>query len=128
MALRPDDWLFVTYRQTAASMYWDVPFDRYFARLMGTAPETIDKELPLEKPLAVNIAPIYALLAVNVTNVGSAMTDALEGRDVVSLAYIGDGSKSLDNYSQSTWSVAALKRARNGGRVGTRFHHPERFT
>jgi pyruvate/2-oxoglutarate/acetoin dehydrogenase E1 component/TPP-dependent pyruvate/acetoin dehydrogenase alpha subunit len=100
-ALEPGDWCFPSYRQTPASLYWDVPMDRTIASLMGAAPETINEHLPLaadEQP-AVNFTPPYVPLAVNVTNaVGSAMTDALTDTDTVTLSYIGDGSTSQGDF------------------------------
>ncbi|GGN95214.1 MULTISPECIES: alpha-ketoacid dehydrogenase subunit alpha/beta [Haloarcula] len=101
-ALRPDDWVFMTYRQTAAALYWDAPLDAQFARLMGRAPETVADHLPGDGADGVNFVPMYAPLAVNVTNaVGSAMADSLADRDHVSLAYIGDGSTSEGDFHEA---------------------------
>ncbi|WP_368279836.1 alpha-ketoacid dehydrogenase subunit alpha/beta [Halomarina oriensis] len=98
-ALRPADWLFPTYRQTPASLYWDAPIDRLVAGLMGKEPETIDEHLSISDSPAVNVTPAYIPLGANVTNaVGSAMADRFRDRDVVTMAYIGDGSTSQGDF------------------------------
>lgn len=103
-ALGADDWIFPSYRQNAALLYWDVPIGRALASLMGAAPETIDEHLPVDPDAAppVNITPVYVPLAVNVTNaVGSAMADVYAGSDQVSLSYIGDGSTSQGDFHEA---------------------------
>lgn len=103
-ALEPGDWCFPSYRQSGAAWYWGASMARAFAGLMGAEPETINEHLPVpedEKP-AVNFTPIYVPLAANLPNaVGSALADKLNGRDVVSLAYIGDGSTSEGEFHEA---------------------------
>jgi pyruvate dehydrogenase E1 component alpha subunit len=103
-ALEPDDWCFLTYRQTPAALYWNVSMARSLAALMGAEPETIDEHLPVdddERP-AVNFPPVYIPLASNVTNaVGSAMADRFDDTDTVSLSYIGEGSTSQGDFYEA---------------------------
>ncbi|MDX1744749.1 MAG: thiamine pyrophosphate-dependent enzyme [Halobacteriales archaeon] len=103
-ALEAEDWIFPSYRQNAALLYWEVPIGRALASLMGAAPETVDEHLPVDPAEAppVNITPVYVPLAVNVTNaVGSAMADVYNGTDHVSLSYIGDGSTSQGDFHEA---------------------------
>ncbi len=101
-ALAPGDWCFPTYRQQSALFYWEIPMARVFATLAGAAPETIDEHLPVEEPPAVNFTPGYVPLGVNVTNaVGSAMTDAFNDRETVTMAYIGEGSTSEGDFHEA---------------------------
>ncbi|QLG27287.1 2-oxo acid dehydrogenase [Halorarum halophilum] len=101
-ALEPDDWCFPTYRQTAASIYWDAPLARTFAGLMGAEPETVAEHLDDESNPAVNFSPPYIPLTVNVTNaVGSAMADAFNDRDTVTMSYVGDGSTSEGDFHEA---------------------------
>ncbi|XVH33242.1 thiamine pyrophosphate-dependent dehydrogenase E1 component subunit alpha (plasmid) [Haloferacaceae archaeon DSL9] len=102
-ALEPDDWCFLTYRQTPAMLYWNASMARSLAALMGAEPETIDEHLPVaDDGSAVNFPPVYIPLASNVTNaVGSAMADRFCGTDAVSLSYIGDGSTSQGDFYEA---------------------------
>lgn len=101
-ALTSGDWCFPTYRQTAALVYWNARLDRTVASLMGAEPETVDEYLPVEEPPAVNFSPAYVPLAVNVTNaVGSAMADVFNDRNIVTMAYIGDGSTSEGDFHEA---------------------------
>ena len=103
-ALEPDDWCFLTYRQTAATLYWGVSLARAFASLMGAEPETLDEHLPVDGEDApdVNFPPVYIPLAANVTNaVGSAMADRFAGTDAVTLSYVGDGSTSQGDFYEA---------------------------
>jgi TPP-dependent pyruvate/acetoin dehydrogenase alpha subunit len=103
-ALESDDWIFPTYRQTAAQVHWEVPLARMIAGFMGAEPETIDEHLPVTDGAApdVNFSPGYVPLGVNVTNaVGSAMADTFRDRDVVTMSYIGDGSTSQGDFHEA---------------------------
>ena len=101
-ALEPDDWCFPTYRQAAASIYWDASLAQVFASLMGTETETVAEHLGDEPEPAVNFSPSYVPLAVNVTNaVGSAMADGFNDRDTVTMSYIGDGSTSEGDFHEA---------------------------
>lgn len=97
-ALREDDWVFYTYRQNSALLYWDVPMAKIILGTTGQEPETIAEELgDWEAP--VNFSPDYTPVAVNVTNAaGSAMSDRFRDRDTVSMAFVGDGSTSEGSF------------------------------
>jgi pyruvate/2-oxoglutarate/acetoin dehydrogenase E1 component/TPP-dependent pyruvate/acetoin dehydrogenase alpha subunit len=97
-ALESHDWIFYTYRQTPALLYWDMSMAQIAASHMGHAPETVAENVDSENP-PVNVAPDYTPLAVNLPNgVGAAMADDLEGNDNVSLVFIGDGSTSEGDF------------------------------
>lgn len=102
-ALQPGDWVFPSYRQGAGLLYWGSSMARSFAGLMGAEPETINDHLPVpedEEP-PINVPPIYVPLASNIPNaVGSAMADTFNDRDVVSMAYLGDGSTSEGDFHE----------------------------
>ncbi|UPM45032.1 thiamine pyrophosphate-dependent dehydrogenase E1 component subunit alpha [Halocatena salina] len=93
-ALQPDDWIFHTYRQTPALLYWDRPMVEVIASATGREPETIAEQLDTEDP-AVNFSPDYTPIGTNVVNgVGAAMADAFNDRDTVTMVFTGDGSTS----------------------------------
>ena len=102
-ALEPGDWCLPLYRQRSGLVYWNVPLERQLVGLMGAEPETIDEHLPddLEEP-DVNFSPIYVPLGSNLPNtVGSALADKLNGRDTVSLTFVGDGSTSEGDFHEA---------------------------
>lgn len=97
-ALQPDDWIFYTYRQTPALLYWDLPMADVIASTAGHEPETIAEQLDTSDP-PVNFSPDYTPIGVNVTNaVGSAMADAFNDRDTVTMVFTGDGSTSQGSF------------------------------
>lgn len=99
-ALEPDDWIFPLYRQKPAMVYWDLSMARIVAEHRGISPETVAENLDTDDP-PVNVTPDYTPVGVNVANaVGSAMADGFNDRDIVSLAYIGDGSTSEGSFHE----------------------------
>src|SRR5699024_1736981 len=97
-ALAPDDWIFYTYRQNPALLYWDYPMEEILAGDMGFEPETIAENLDTEEP-EVNFSPDYTPVGVNTTNaVGMAMADKFEDNDTVTMAFVGDGSTSEGSF------------------------------
>ncbi len=103
-ALSPGDWCLPLYRQIPGLFYWGVRMDRALAGLMGLEPETINEHLPVEESEepAVNFSPTYVPLGANLPNtVGSALADKLNGRDTVSLTFVGDGSTSEGDFHEA---------------------------
>jgi TPP-dependent pyruvate/acetoin dehydrogenase alpha subunit len=105
-ALEPGDWCFPLYRQLPGLFYWDVPMDRTLAGMMGAEPETVDEHLPLgedgRSEPAINLTPVYVPLGSNLPNtVGSALADKLNGRETVSLTFVGDGSTSEGDFHEA---------------------------
>ena len=99
--LQAGDWMFPAYRQLSAMLYWKTPVDRVMAGLMGNAPEHIREHLPLpaEQAPAVNMMPYPVFLGAYVPlAVGCALTDRLNGRPQVSLAFVGEGSTSEGDF------------------------------
>jgi TPP-dependent pyruvate/acetoin dehydrogenase alpha subunit len=97
-ALAPDDWIFYTYRQNPALLYWEYPMEQIIAGTMGFEPETIAENLDTEEP-EVNFSPDYTPVGVNTTNaVGMAMADKFEDNDTVTMVFIGDGSTSEGSF------------------------------
>ncbi|WP_233737998.1 thiamine pyrophosphate-dependent dehydrogenase E1 component subunit alpha [Halocatena pleomorpha] len=93
-ALQPDDWIFYTYRQTPALLYWKLPMVEVIASATGREPETIAEQVDTEDT-PVNFSPDYTPIGTNVVNgVGAAMTDAFNDRDTVTMVFTGDGSTS----------------------------------
>ncbi|MDY6819702.1 MAG: thiamine pyrophosphate-dependent enzyme [Halobacteriales archaeon] len=100
-ALEEGDWIFPSYRQSPASYYWGGRIDRQLAGRMGATAADIEEHLgePEEKP--VNFTPVYVPLATNIPNAaGFAMIDGFEDNDVVTMAYIGDGSTSQGDFHE----------------------------
>jgi TPP-dependent pyruvate/acetoin dehydrogenase alpha subunit len=96
--LAPDDWIFYTYRQTPAQLYWEAPMARIIASTMGFAPETINENLG-DASTPVTFSPDYTPVGVNVTNaVGTAMADMYNDRESVTLVFVGDGSTSEGSF------------------------------
>jgi TPP-dependent pyruvate/acetoin dehydrogenase alpha subunit len=97
-ALAPDDWIFHTYRQHPAQLYWETPMARVIANTMGFAPETINENLD-DPETPVTFSPDYTPVGVNVTNaVGTAMADMYNDRETVTLVFVGDGSTSEGSF------------------------------
>lgn len=98
-ALSPGDWVFPSYRQIAALLYWDYPLPHLFAEPMGYENETITEELG-EPETAVRILPEYAPLATNTVNaVGAGMYECFrDGENAVTLSFLGDGSTSEGDF------------------------------
>ncbi|WP_248905306.1 thiamine pyrophosphate-dependent dehydrogenase E1 component subunit alpha [Halocatena marina] len=97
-ALQPDDWMFYTYRQTPALLHWDQSMAEIIASATGHEPETIAEQLEMgDSPM--NFSPDYTPIGVNVTNaVGSAMADAFNDRETVTMVFTGDGSTSEGSF------------------------------
>lgn len=80
-ALSPGDWLFPSYRQIAAFLYWEYPLAHLFAEPMGYEPQTIETHLG-EPDTDVTLLPEYAPLATNTVNaVGAAMSECFGDGD-----------------------------------------------
>jgi pyruvate dehydrogenase E1 component alpha subunit len=100
-ALRPGDFVWPSYRQTALHLYWGVPIDRTFAILLGSAPEVVAKHLPLASTPEVGFAPYAVIIASNICNAaGMALADKLRGRDAVTVAFTGDGGTSEGDFHE----------------------------
>ncbi len=98
-ALAEDDWLFYTYRQNSALLYWDVPMAQVVAGSMGHEPETMNEHIDGDP--GVNVPPGYVPIGVNVGNAaGCALADQYHDRDAVTMAYIGDGSTSEGDFHE----------------------------
>jgi pyruvate dehydrogenase E1 component alpha subunit len=109
-ALRKGDWCFPSYRQFAAHLYWGVPMDRTLAILRGAAPETVAEHLPLEREPGVTFTPYGVILGTNVLNAaGSAMADRFNHRDIVTLAFTGEGSTSEGDFHDALNFAAVFK-------------------
>jgi pyruvate dehydrogenase E1 component alpha subunit len=100
-ALQPGDWCFPSYRQMSSLLYWNVPVDRIMAALMGAPPEHIAENLPLAKQSTppVQLAPYTVFLGASIPHaVGCALADKLEGRPIVTLAFVGEGATSEGDF------------------------------
>lgn len=97
-ALQEDDWIYYTYRQNSALLYWDVPMAKIILGTTGQEPETVAEALgDWESP--VNFSPDYTPVGVNATNAaGSAMTDRFRDRDTVTMVFVGNGSTSEGSF------------------------------
>jgi len=100
-ALEEGDWIFPSYRQSPASYYWGGRIDRQLAGRMGATPGDIDEHIGEAEEKPVNFTPVYVPLATNIPNAaGFAMIDGFEDTDVVTMAYIGDGSTSQGDFHE----------------------------
>lgn len=111
-ALGAGDWMFPSYRQTSALLYWRAPVDRIMAGLMGNAPEHVRAHLPLPAPAAsgVTILPYAVFLGSHIPlAVGCALADKLNGRAQVSLAFLGDGSTSEGDFHDGLGFAGVLQ-------------------
>ena len=109
-ALKAGDFVWPSYRQMTAHLYWGVPLDRAFATLFGGAPEVIAQHLPLDPLPAVGFTPYAVIVGSNISNAaGTALADKLRGRDSVTLAYTGEGSTSEGDFHEGLNVAAVLK-------------------
>lgn len=111
-ALNPGDWLHPSYRQNASLLYWDIPLDRTFGALLGHAPEHVRAHLPLDPADApkVKLTPYAVFLGAHIpVAAGTALTDKLNKRDHVSLAFIGEGATSEGDFHDGLGLAGVLK-------------------
>lgn len=103
LALRPDDWLFPTYRDHAASitfghslktilLYWN-------GRLEGCVPPDGKKIFPPAVPIATQL--LHAT--------GAAMAEQRKGTDNAAIAYFGDGATSEGDFHEGLNFASVFK-------------------
>ncbi len=111
-ALQAGDWLHPTYRQEGALLYWNFPLDRTFAAMLGHAPEHVRDALPLDPAEAPKIrsTPFPVFLGANIPlAVGTALSDKVNNKPHVSLAFIGDGATSEGDFHDGLGLAGVLK-------------------
>lgn len=100
-ALEPGDWVFPTYRQAPAYLYWGVGPEHLIGGRMGYEQETLHEHLE-QNGSPVRFISTGAALTVNLLNaVGVGMADTFADRDVVTLAYVGDGATSEGGFHEA---------------------------
>jgi pyruvate dehydrogenase E1 component alpha subunit len=111
-ALQPGDWCFPSYRQMTALHYWGVPFEHVVAAMMSAPPEHVAEHLPLPEgaaPPAVHFVPYAVFLGASVPHAaGSALSDKVNGRAKVTLAFCGEGATSEGDFYEGINFAGAL--------------------
>lgn len=100
-ALEPGDWVFPTYRQAPAYLHWGIGPEHLIGGRMGYEQETLAKHLEQDQS-PVRFISTGAALTVNLLNaVGVGMADTFAERDVVTVAYVGDGATSEGGFHEA---------------------------
>ncbi|WP_442604472.1 pyruvate dehydrogenase (acetyl-transferring) E1 component subunit alpha [Paenibacillus sp. KN14-4R] len=95
MALSPQDWMFPTYRDHAATITHGQPMQRVFLYWMGHMDASI---CPEGKRILPQCVPIATQM---VHAVGAAWGSKLKGEPNVSIAYFGDGASSEGDFHEA---------------------------
>jgi pyruvate dehydrogenase E1 component alpha subunit len=94
-ALTKKDWLFISYRESAASLVHGVPISQLFHYPMGH----LGGACP---PEDVNVfSPQIIIAAQALHGMGSAWASKYKGEDAVSVAYVGDGATSEGDFHEA---------------------------
>jgi pyruvate dehydrogenase E1 component alpha subunit len=95
MALRPDDWMFPTYRDSVALITRDIDPVEALTLLRGDAHCGYD---PIARHTAAQCTPLATQL---IHAAGVAHGEARRGRDTVALGFIGDGATSEGDFHEA---------------------------
>jgi pyruvate dehydrogenase E1 component alpha subunit len=95
MALRPDDWVFPTYRDSVALITRDIDPVETLTLLRGDAHCGYD---PIARHTAAQCTPLATQL---IHAAGVAHGEARRGRDTVALGFIGDGATSEGDFHEA---------------------------
>ncbi|MEM4416516.1 MAG: thiamine pyrophosphate-dependent enzyme [Nitrososphaerota archaeon] len=101
-ALRPDDWIFPTYRETGAYIARRVPLEVLVARQLGSVLDPLKGHEVLlfgdrRFRIVTGPGPVAAHLC---TSVGFALAAKHRGEDTVVLAFFGDGATSKGDFNE----------------------------
>ncbi|GBC69730.1 2-oxoisovalerate dehydrogenase subunit alpha [archaeon HR01] len=101
-ALRPDDWIFPTYRETGAYIARRVPLEVLVARQLGSVLDPLKGHEVLlfggrRFRIVTGPGPVAAHLC---TSVGFALAAKYRGEDTVVLAFFGDGATSKGDFNE----------------------------
>lgn len=101
-ALRPDDWIFPTYRETGAYIARRVPLELLIARQLAVGPDPLKGHEVLlfgdrRYRIVTGPGPVAAHLC---TSVGFALAAKHRGEDTVVLVYFGDGATSKGDFNE----------------------------
>jgi pyruvate dehydrogenase E1 component alpha subunit len=95
LALRPQDWVFPTYRDSGAMLVHGVPMERILLYWNGHPEGCVI-------PDGVNVFPIAVPIATQLPHAaGVAWAAKLQGRDQVALAFFGDGATSEGDFHEA---------------------------
>ena len=100
-ALRDDDWVFPTYRDTGVAIFRGVPVSLLFAHLMGnSADEMMGREMPNHWGYQeINLVSVAATIAAHLpVATGIAMGMKYQGENKVAMAFHGDGATSEGDF------------------------------
>jgi len=101
-ALRPDDWIFPTYRETGAYIARRVPLELLIARQLASRSDPLKGHEVLlfgdrRYRIVTGPGPVAAHLC---TSVGFALAAKKRGEDTVALVYFGDGATSKGDFNE----------------------------
>ena len=103
-ALRPDDYLTITYRGHGQALARGVPMDDAFAELMGRTSgccKGVGGSMHLTD-FSCNLIGAFAIVGASYpVAVGAAMSARLRGSDAVALAFCGDGATNIGTFHES---------------------------
>lgn len=115
LALRPDDWFVMAFREIGGMMVRGIPLEQQFLYWLGNEEGSrLDPETYHTTPISVPIGS-QALHAT-----GLAFADRYRGRDRVTLVYVGDGGTSEGEFYEGlnfagVWRVPVIFYVQNNG-------------
>jgi len=103
LAMRPDDWMFPSFRELAAAMVRGVPFEQNLMYFMGDIRGN-------RVPSGVNNLPVYVPVGTQIPQaVGAAHAMRLKGRKTAVVVYFGDGATSTGDFHEGLNLAGVLK-------------------
>jgi pyruvate dehydrogenase E1 component alpha subunit len=100
-AMRKSDWLFPCYREFGAALMRGLPFNKFIDNMFGNANDTVQgRQMPDHYTCrAVGWGSISSPVGTQITQgVGFAWGAKIDGKDIASLVYFGDGATSSPEF------------------------------
>ena len=110
--LREADWLFGSSREFGAALWRGMPLDAYVAQVFGNAKDRMKGHPAPDHPScrAANVASVSSVVGAQITHaVGLAWAAKLSKKDVVALAYFGEGATSGGDFHNGMNFAGVLK-------------------
>ena len=110
--LREADWVFGSSREFGAALWRGMPLDAYVAQVFGNAKDRMKGHPAPDHPScrAANVASVSSVVGAQITHaVGLAWAAKLSKKDVVALAYFGEGATSGGDFHNGMNFAGVLK-------------------
>lgn len=111
-ALRPDDWIYSSYREIGAAFYRGYPLRSFLNQMFGNAEDPVKgRQMPVHHSVrALNFVSISSPVGTQIPQaVGIAMAAKMQGKPDVALVYFGDGATSTGAFHVACNQAAVSK-------------------